>query len=111
MTTKNYEMGFFGRRFMGEDARMNFCGEWSKMTDSEKPEFMNKRMEHFGEGHSEDRFSVEAIDNRCEKRMKMTQGEKEAFVDERKKSFAEKMSCTEGFFGYGRFGRGEGAFM
>lgn len=100
MTTRGFGLGFFGRNPFDKDARRKFQEEWSKMSDSEKLEFMNKRMEHMGQDH----FSVEAIDARCKEWMKMTQEEKQAFVDKKKQAFEERMSCMGNFFGHGRFG-------
>jgi len=104
MTTKDAGSGFFGRNPFDNDTRKKFREEWSKMTDSEKLDFMNKRMEHMGE----DRFSVEFIDARCEEWMKKTTEEKEAFINERKKAFKERFSHPGGLFGHGRFGFGFG---
>jgi len=96
MMTKGFGMGFFGKHPFDKDARNKFKEEWSKMTDNEKLELMNKRMERFD--HHEDRFSVEAINTRCEEWMKMTNEEKQTFVDERKKAFEERMHDMGGFF-------------
>ena len=96
MTTKGFEMGFFGRNPFGTDARKKFQEEWSKMSDSEKLEFMNKRISTF-ENH-ENHFSVEAIDARCEEWMKKSPEEKEAFANERKEAFKNRMNHMEGFF-------------
>ncbi len=94
---KDFEMGFFGRRHFGGDARKKFREEWSKMTDEEKLEMMNKRMEAIE--HPEDHFSVEDINSRCEAWMKMSSEEKEAFVKERKEAFMHRMEHCGGFFG------------
>ena len=96
MMTRGFGMGFFGRTHFDKDARKQFQEEWSKMTDSEKLEFMNKRVEHMGQDH----FSVEAIDARCAEWMKMSAEEKQAFVDERKKAFEHKMNGMCNFFGH-----------
>lgn len=96
MTTKGFGMGFFGRNLFDKDARKKFREEWSKMSDSEKLELVNKRMDSF-DSH-EDHFSIEAIDARCEGWMKMTAEEKQAFVDERKKDFENRMNGMGGFF-------------
>lgn len=96
MNTRGFGMGFFGRNPFDMDARKKFKEEWSKMADSEKLEFMNKRMEGFD--NHEDRFSVKAIDARCEKWMNMSTEEKQAFVEERKKCFENRM---HGGFGFG----------
>ncbi|MDR1092023.1 MAG: hypothetical protein LBL79_13185 [Prevotella sp.] len=100
MMTRGFGMGFFGRNPFDKDARNKFKEEWSKMTDSEKLEFMNKRME--GIENHEDHFSVESIDSRCEKWMKMSDEEKQAFVDERKKAFESRMHGMHGYFGFGQ---------
>lgn len=70
--TSGFGMGFFGRHPFDMDARKKFREEWSKMTDSEKLECANKRMEMMGQDH----FSVETIDARCAAWMKMTPEEK-----------------------------------
>jgi len=98
MITRGFGMGFFGRNPFDKEAGKKFKEEWSKMTDSEKLDFMNKRMESCG--NQEDRFSVEAIDARCEEWMKMTREEKQAFVDEKKQAFADRMNGMGGFFGH-----------
>jgi len=98
MTTKDFGMGFFGRRPFGEDMRTKFREEWSKMTDSEKVEFVNKKMD-FMDKH-EDHFSVEAIDARCEAWLKMTPEEKQQFVAEKKQAFHERMACMGRGFGH-----------
>ncbi len=102
---REFGMGFFGRNPFDKDARNKMREEWSKMTDSEKLEFMNKRMEGFDK--CEDRFSVEAIDARCEEWMKMSNEEKQTFVEEKKKAFESRMQSMHnmpGHFGFG-FGR------
>lgn len=103
MNARNFGMGFFGRNPFDKDARKQFKEEWSKMTDSEKLEFMNKRVE--GCGNHENRFSVEAIDARCEEWMKMSAEEKQAFVDERKKAFESRMQCMHGMHAHFGFGQ------
>lgn len=82
MTTRGFGMGFFGRNPFDMETRKKFQQEWSKMTDNEKLDFMNKRVENMGKGC----FSVEAIDARCEEWMKMSREEKEAFVKEHKEA-------------------------
>ncbi|MDR2948058.1 MAG: hypothetical protein LBV71_02505 [Prevotella sp.] len=99
MITRDFGMGFSGRNPFDKDARKNFKEEWSKMTDSEKLEFMNKRMEGFDK--HEDHFSVEAMDARCEKWMQMSNEEKQAFVEEKKKAFESRMHGMHRFFGFG----------
>ncbi len=100
METRGFGMGHFGRNPFDKDARKKFKEEWSKMTDAEKLEIMNKRMEGFD--NHEDHFSIEAIDARCEKWVKMTDEEKQAFVDERKKAFESRMHGMHGHFGFGQ---------
>lgn len=99
MTAKNFGMGFFGRNPFDKDARKKFKEDWAAMTDSEKLEFMNKRVEACD--NNEDRFSVETMDARCEEWMNMTLEEKQAFIDEKKKDFENRMSgMGGGFFGH-----------
>lgn len=98
MRTKGFGMGFFGRNFFDKEARKEFKEKWERMTDSEKLELINKRMEHFDK--DEDFFSVEAIDSRCEKWMKMTQEEKTAFVEEKKAAIQNRMNGMGGFFNF-----------
>lgn len=99
MTTRDFGMGFIGRGHFGNDERAKIKEEWSKMTDSEKLEFMNKWME--GADRHEDRFSVEAIDSRCEKWMNMSREEKEAFLTEKKKAMENRMHGMHRGFGFG----------
>jgi len=105
MTTRDYGMGFHGRHHFDMEAMQNFRAEWSKMTDSEKLEFMNKKMDSM---NFEDRFSVEAMDARCEEWMKKTPDEKEAFVKERKEAFQQRCAGRH-FQGHGGF-HGRGGF-
>jgi len=98
MITKGFGMGFPGRNPFDKDVRKKFKEEWSKMTDSEKLEFMNKRIEGFDK--HEDHFTVEAIDARCEAWMKMSKEEKQAFIEERKKAFESRMHGMHGMHGY-----------
>lgn len=100
MTTRGFGMGFFGRNPFDKDARQKFKEEWSKMTDSEKLDFINKRMEDID--NHQDHFSVEAIDARCEKWMQMSRQDKQAFIDERKKAIESKMQAMHGCFGFGQ---------
>ncbi|MCL1937472.1 MAG: hypothetical protein FWF52_03635 [Candidatus Azobacteroides sp.] len=106
MTARGFGMGFFGRNLFDKEARKKFQEEWFKMSDSEKLDFMNKRVEHMGKDH----FSVEAIDARCEEWMKKTPEEKEAFIKERKEAVENRFGgdprlsgdfCEHGF-GFGR---------
>ena len=103
MRTRGFGMGFFGGSPFDKDARKEFKESWSKMTDNEKLEFMNKRME--GLDNHEDHFSVEAIDSRCEKWMSMSSEEKQAFVDEKKKAFECRMHGMHGMHGHFGFGQ------
>ena len=103
MRTRGFGMGFFGGNPFDKDARKEFKESWSKMTDNEKLEFMNKRME--GLDNHEDHFSVEAIDSRCEKWMSMSSDEKQAFVDEKKKAFECHMHGMHGMHGHFGFGQ------
>jgi len=106
MTTRGFGMGFFGRHPFDKEAAKKFQEEWSKMSDSEKLDFMNKKVEHLGKDH----FSVEAIDARCEEWMKKTREEKEAFVKERKEALEDHFGSDPRFggdfcghgFGFGR---------
>ena len=99
--TRGFGIGLFGGNPFNKEARKQFQEKWSKMTDSEKLELMNKKMEDMGH----DYFSVEAINARCEEWMKMSAEEKQALVDERKQAFEDRMS-QRGCFGDGRFGFG-----
>ena len=99
MMTRSFGMGFFGGNPFNKEVRKQFQEKWSKMTDSEKLEFVNKKVENMGNTH----FSIEAINARCEEWMKMSAEEKQAFVDERKQAFEAGMS-QRGCFGNGRFG-------
>lgn len=97
MTAHGFGMGFFGKNLFDKDARKKFKEEWFKMSDSEKLEFMNNKMNAFD--NHEDPFSIENIDARCEKWMKMTPEEKETFVKERKQAFESRMHGMGGPFG------------
>lgn len=95
MKSTDLGMGFLGKRCFDKDARKEFKDKWAKMTDSEKLEFMNKKMEHLDE--HEDRFTVEAMDARCEKWMSMTREEKEEVIREKKEAFDQRV---QHFFGH-----------
>lgn len=97
MTTRGFGMGFFGRSPFDKEAHKQFKEKWSKMTDSEKLDFMNNKVESMGQ----DRFSVEAIDAHCEEWMRMSAEEKQAFVSKYKKAFGDRMGGMCGFFGRG----------
>lgn len=97
MMTRHFGMGFFGRSPFDKDARKKLAEKWAQMTDSEKLEFMNKRMSHMNQ---DDHFSVEAIDARCEAWMKMTPEEKQAFVNERKAEFEKRHALMHNFHNY-----------
>ena len=78
-------LGFFGRMPFAAEGRKELFEKWSKMTDAEKVEFMNKRMEAFNnEKFFDERFSVTAMDKRAEEWLKKTPEEKEAFINEKK---------------------------
>lgn len=94
MRKENFGMGFFGRNPFDHEARKKFQEGWSKKTDSEKLDFMNRKVEDMGKDH----FSVEAIDARCSEWMKKTPEEKQTFVDEKKKMMEKHRS--EHFAGY-----------
>ena len=112
MGIRNFGMGFFGRTPFAMRDRKELLKElfdkWSKMTDAEKIEFMNKRMEVFNsqdqrEENFFDRwnFSVADMDSRAEEWLKKTPEEKEALIKERKDALKSR-------FGAGLFGRGFG---
>ena len=110
MNTRDFGMGFFRKMPFAMQERKELFEKWSKMTDAEKVEFMNKRMEIFnsenpeGENFFKERhFSVAAMDSRAEKWLKKTPEEKEAFIKERKEAI--KNRCGGGFMGRG-FGFG-----
>ena len=96
--TKDFGMRFWGENPFNKETRKEFQGKWSNMTDSEKLEFMNKKMENMGH----DRFSVEAINAHCEKWMKLSAEEKQAHVDELKQAF-EEQTVQKGCFEDDRF--------
>ncbi len=101
-----FGMGFEHRNFDCSE-REKIFDEWNKMSDSEKLEIMNRRMNSFKEkkGHG-DHFSVEHIDARCEEWMKKTPEEKEVFVAERKKAFEERHAMMHEHFSHHGFGFG-----
>ena len=99
MITDDFVMGFIGINSFNKEARKQFQEKWSKMTDSEKLEFMNKKVESVGH----DRFSIETINAYCEEWWMKSSEEKQIFVDELNQAFEEKMS-RNGCFGDKRFG-------
>lgn len=94
MMKKGFGMGLLGKYPFDEEAKKEFLEKWSKMTDAEKLEFVNEKVERM----SQDPFSVEAFDARCEKWMAMSQEEKQAFVDEKKKAFKDRKGDKHGYF-------------
>lgn len=113
MTTNDFGMGFFGRRTFDADTRKQFREEWSKMTDSEKIEFINQRMDALNdEGNDRDGFfgkeglTIEAIDARCEEWLKKSPEEKEKQMDEWKDKLQRRKNCMENFHKHGHFGFG-----
>lgn len=102
MTTRSFGMGPFGRPPFDKEARKKFQEEWSKMTDEEKLNFMNRKVEQMEKGC----FSVEAIDARAEEWMKMTPEEKQEFVDKKREAFEHMHDCHAGFHGQFAFGHG-----
>ncbi len=103
MMTKGFGMGFFGRIPFGTDERKEMFEKWLKMTDEEKLECMNKRMEAMNS--SEREFTVEAIDKRCEEWLKKTPEEKDALLKEKKEmmeKFHNHFHNHAYFFGHGR---------
>ncbi|MDR1056018.1 MAG: hypothetical protein LBL90_09425 [Prevotellaceae bacterium] len=88
MTTRSFGMGFLGRNLFNKEERKQFQEKWSKMTDGEKLEFMNNRVESMGQDH----FSMETINAHCEEWMKMPTEEKQVFADEWKQAFENRMS-------------------
>ncbi len=109
MKTRDFGMGFFERTPFGTDEKKDFFKKWSKMTDEEKIELMNKRMETMNNDEHDGffgkrEFTVADIDQRYEEWLKKTPEEKEAFVKERKEVISN-------FRDHGRFferGRGFG---
>lgn len=107
MTGKDFKAGFFGRGHFDKEARTKFREEWTKMTDNEKLDFMNKRVDAMSD--QREHFSIEAIDVFCTEWMKKSPEEKEDFINERKRMFQERMACMNGFPGHGfghRFSHG-----
>lgn len=101
---KDFGMGFFGRRMFGSERMKDFREKWDQMSDSEKLEFMDKKMECFSK--YEDPFTVEAIDARCKQWMKMTPEEKEKWVTARKNAHRNRIAMMKEHFGHdhGEFG-------
>jgi hypothetical protein len=88
MTTEdNNECGFEHFSFRCE-MREKFKEKWATMSDEEKLNFINKRME----GDEEDRtsFFVNMIDEKCKKWMHKSTEEKEAFINEKKGFFKNR---------------------
>lgn len=83
MMTRGFGMGFFGRMPFGE-GQENIFEKWDAMSDAEKLEVMNKRMEQFKECR-DGIFSVEQIDKRCREWLDRSPEEKEAFMKEHEK--------------------------
>lgn len=119
MMTRGFGMGFFGRMPFGTDERKEMFEKWSKMTDEEKLECMNKRMKAMNNNENEGffgkrEFTVEAIDKRCEEWLKKTPEEKEAFIKEKKEmmeKFHNHFHDHAHFFGHGRdFGGNDHCF-
>lgn len=102
-------MGFFGRMPFGTDERTDFFEKWSTMTDEEKVDLMNKRMETMNNGgcggfFGKREFTMEAVDQRCEEWLKKTAEEKGACIKERQEMMKHFHNHAHGHF----FGRGRG---
>lgn len=106
MTREHFGMGFHGRHPFDREARKKFQETWSNMTDNEKLDFMNRKVERMGKDH----FSVEAIDARCAEWMKKTPEEKQAFVDEKKEAMENHSGRHFHGHGFG-FGGDENCFF
>ena len=116
MSKENFRMGFFGRMPFTMEKRKELFEKWSTMTDAEKVEFMNKRMEDFNnrnrecENFFDERFTVAGRDRRAEEWLKKTPEEKEAFINEKKAAVKDRFN--KGFFRRGfRFGGREHCFF
>lgn len=94
MKKNEFRMGFFGGNPFDRESRKELKEKWMKMSDSEKLEFMNKKMENL----DEDPFSIESIDARCEKWLKMTNEEKEEFINRKKEIIKDKKQRMKHFF-------------
>jgi len=111
MTIRDFGMGLSGRNHFGDDKRKKFYEEWIKMSDSEKIEFMNRKMEFMnngvkgGYGFSQNTDAIiERIDARCKDWMKKTPEEKQRQINKWKSAFQAKREHLERSFVHERFG-------
>jgi hypothetical protein len=81
--TKDFGILFFGTNVFKKEARKQFLQEWSKMTDSEKLEYMNKQVD----STERENFSTEIINTFCEEWWMKTPKEQETFVGDWEQAF------------------------
>ena len=81
--TKDFGILFFGTSVFKKEGRKQFLQEWSKMTDSEKLEYMNKQVDCV----EHENFSTEIINAFCEEWWMKTPKEQEIFVGDWEQAF------------------------
>src|SRR5699024_10358607 len=88
MTRDHNNQHGFGPFHFQRGMREKFKERWAKMSDEEKLDFMNKRIEET----EDDRTSlfIKMIDEKCEKWMQKSTEEKEAFINEKKGPFKKR---------------------
>lgn len=106
MTKDIFGRGFFGGKHFDLKNRQKFIEEWETMSDNEKLDNINKRIEAFKEGKDHERgcLSVEHIDAHCEEWMNKTPEEKVQFVEYLKQKFEKHQAMMKGCFFHHGFG-------
>lgn len=99
----DFRTAFFGGRNRGFDFGADDRREkWMKMTNEEKIEFMDKKMEAMGDSISDRGGFGFGGDDRREKWMKMTNEEKIEFMDKKMEAMGDGISERGDFRGRGR---------
>lgn len=105
MRTRDFGMGFFGRRGFDFNEKREYFEEWSKMSPEEKIKEMDKRAnEMAGGGHCMgDHFGGDMRSHFAERWTNMSQEEKETFIKEKDQIMKDRASFHEKFFGENGF--------
>lgn len=78
MTTENREYDDFNPFSIYRERQGSFKEKWAKMTDKEKLDFVNKRVE--GDPCDKTSFFIKMIDQKCKRWMNKSTQEKEEFI-------------------------------
>lgn len=88
MTTEHNNHCGFGHFPFYHGKRKKFKKKWATMSDEEKLDFMNKRIEETEEERTS--FVINRINEKCETWMQKSTEEKEAFINEKRGFFKKR---------------------